>query len=957
MILALLISLPFLYVIIRRPLTRRLAFRNVSRRPREAALVVLGSLLGTAIITGAFVVGDTLHRSLDDQAFEHLGPIDEVVALSDRARWLEASERLLGFRDPSIDGAAPMAVVSAPVASVGRQRQAAPRAQLIETDFVRAARMGTFAETGIDGATPRPGRAAASQQLADKLGVAPGDDVEVFAYGKTVRLQVDRILPQRGIAGFAVGYAAVADNLFVPPGTIVDLAGGTDTASFDVSPPAWLVAVSNRGDARTGVDRTEDATKALLAASRGLRADLIPAKQLALDNAVASGKSISTFFNAMGAFGVLAGVLLLINVIAMLAEERTTELGMMRAVGLTRTTFVSAFCAEGWVYSVLAGVLGTGAGVGLGRFMVGLTQRLYSSGSEAFGLDLTFTASPLSLQRGFSAGLLISMVTVVLTSVRVSRFDVIRAIRDLPDAPVTKRRLWPVLVGALFLLLGMAWSAAAAGTADPLGVVFGPTLALGGLVPILERSMSRAAAITLSSLTLVLWLAVGLQAVGLTPSGTSLVPLVLEGIVLVTAGVLLISQQQERIGAVLRRITRGGNGLVARLALAYPLARRFRTTLTLAPFTLVVFTLTFITAISGLITSEVENLAARAAGGYDVIVSSNESNPLDTTKLADRPGVAAIAPMAQLYATVAADPGITTTRPVSVIDEAVFAADPPQIKDLGDYGSKREAYEAVIRDPDLVLVTSAFMSGDNAAGEVENDLEPWEPGRTLTIIDPQSDQGRTYTVAAILSADVAFNGALVGRTGAEQLFSGRLVNNRAWVKLDGDATAFADGVEAEFVANGVQVALYDDVAEEVFAFILQIVNIYRSYLGLGLIVGTAGIGVVMIRAVRERRHQIGLLRSMGFDSGMVGRSFVYEAAFVAVEGIVLGVGLALLTTYSTSRSQTMFDLIGSYPKFQVPGWSLALLVGGTLLAALLAAAGPARSAARIPPSVALRMVD
>ena len=60
---------------------RRLALRNVARRPRETMLVILGSLLGTAIMTGSFVVGDTFTSSIRRGAFEQLGPIDEVVSV------------------------------------------------------------------------------------------------------------------------------------------------------------------------------------------------------------------------------------------------------------------------------------------------------------------------------------------------------------------------------------------------------------------------------------------------------------------------------------------------------------------------------------------------------------------------------------------------------------------------------------------------------------------------------------------------------------------------------------------------------------------------------------------------------------------------------------------------------------------------------------------------------------
>ena len=60
LLIAVLVALPFLYILARRPILRRLAVRNTIRRPREATLVVLGSLLGAAIITGSAVVGDTM---------------------------------------------------------------------------------------------------------------------------------------------------------------------------------------------------------------------------------------------------------------------------------------------------------------------------------------------------------------------------------------------------------------------------------------------------------------------------------------------------------------------------------------------------------------------------------------------------------------------------------------------------------------------------------------------------------------------------------------------------------------------------------------------------------------------------------------------------------------------------------------------------------------------------------
>jgi hypothetical protein len=67
-------------------------------------------------------------------------------------------------------------------------------------------------------------------------------------------------------------------------------------------------------------------------------------------------------------------------------------------------------------------------------------------------------------------------------------------------------------------------------------------------------------------------------------------------------------------------------GLSLRLGLAYPLARRGRTGLTVAMYALVVFILTFITSISFMIDKQVDTATADVSGGAQVFVRSSEAN-------------------------------------------------------------------------------------------------------------------------------------------------------------------------------------------------------------------------------------------------------------------------------------------------------------------------------------------
>ena len=129
---------------LRGPLTRRLALRQVSRRRAEAALVVAGSVLGTAIIVGSLVVGDTLDHSFKQDAYRTLGVVDEVVSSPDAAKGAEAARRLEPLRDdPDLDGLLTVRRHGAAVASgdpAATVRKGEPQATVLELDFQEAAR-------------------------------------------------------------------------------------------------------------------------------------------------------------------------------------------------------------------------------------------------------------------------------------------------------------------------------------------------------------------------------------------------------------------------------------------------------------------------------------------------------------------------------------------------------------------------------------------------------------------------------------------------------------------------------------------------------------------------------------------------------------------------------------------------------------------------------------------------
>jgi putative ABC transport system permease protein len=944
----LVLSLPFLAVLVQRPVLRRLAVRNAVRRPREATLVVVGSLLGAAIITGSAIVGDTVGASIRQVARTHLGPIDELVSARGPADQRQLLRVLQPVAGGDIDGILPLATLDAAATSTGAHVRAVPRSQVIGVDFGAANRFGRDpAATGISGPTPALGHAAITADLARDLDLRPGDRVAVYAYGTRTVLLVDRLLPRRGIAGFSLGAEQESRNVLVSPATFDRINAVTGVGA----PASWPIAVSNRGGVEGGVGRTDDAIDAIrnVTPAPPLEPQIYAAKRTLLDQADAVGKSFTSMFTAMGSFGVLAGLLLLVNLFVMLAAERKTEMGMARAVGMRRSDLVRSFATEGWMYAVVATALGVLAGIGLGRILVAWSAAALST--EHNRLDLVFTLKPDRLVQSFAIAFAVSLVTIVGTSWRVARLNIICAIRDVAEPPRRSQRKLVIVGGVVLTAIGVVVTMQAAPSKNGFGLLLGPVLALLGIAPLLTRFCAARHVHTVLSLLAVAWGASLFALVPDSTKGASVMLYVLQGIVLTAAAVTFVSFQQGRISRGLRAVT-GGRSLSLRLGLAYPLARRSRTGLTIAMYALVVFILTFITSLAHMIDDQVATATTHAKGRYSVVVRSSSANPIRSSQLASRRGVTHVAPLASTTAEFRVR-GMKTSMPwpLTGFDRRFVTGGPPVLEDRGAYPTDRAAWEAVLRDPRLVIVDSSFLQDGGGPPDFVV-----EPGSKLSVKDPYTGRRRTLIVAAIAPTDFFIaNGALYGIGGARTLFGYQLALNRMYVGLDRsvDPDVFAANVQASFLSNGAEALSIAAIVDEGFSITHQIFQLFQGYLAMGLVVGIAGIAVVMVRAVRERRRQIGTLRALGFGARPVGRSFAIESGFVAVEGTLIGALLALITLYDIVALSDSFGTLA----FSVPYLDLGALLAGTVAASLLATVWPAVSASRIRPAVALRTTD
>ncbi len=128
-------------------------------------------------------------------------------------------------------------------------------------------------------------------------------------------------------------------------------------------------------------------------------------------------------------------------------------------------------------------------------------------------------------------------------------------------------------------------------------------------------------------------------------------------------------------------------------------------------------------------------------------------------------------------------------------------------------------------------------------------------------------------------------------------------------------------------------------------------QLFQGFMGIGLIVGVAAIGVLSFRAVEERRQSIGMLRALGFRSRMVLIQFLIESSFVTLIGTILGLALGAVTSWNIfNELATQTDGL----RFDIPWINVAIIVGVAWAFSLAMTTLPALQAGRIYPAEALR---
>ena len=148
--------------------------------------------------------------------------------------------------------------------------------------------------------------------------------------------------------------------------------------------------------------------------------------------AAVSGIIITGALLAVSFFSICVGVLLIFLIFVMLAAERRAEMGMSRAVGLKRRHLTEMFLFEGMAYTLGATAIGVVLGVAVGFLMIGALSTIFASFYPGFAL--TYHIELPSLVIAACLGILLTFAIVSVSAYRVSRLNIVAAIRDLDES-------------------------------------------------------------------------------------------------------------------------------------------------------------------------------------------------------------------------------------------------------------------------------------------------------------------------------------------------------------------------------------------------------------------------------------------------------------------------------------------------------------------------------------------
>lgn len=420
----------------------KIAIRNILSRKLRFAMTAVAIILGTAMISGTYVLTDQINRAFDDIFREANTGTDVIVTkrMAFDSQWGAQSEPIpadvvervrqvpgAGELEGQVAGMGSLVVDGETVTSVG----GAPALLFSESDtpqfdvltYTQGAKPSAAGQIAVDEGTAGKNDLSVGQdvQVATRTGLHPATIVGVFRFAGASSLGGTMItvttLPDAQRWLDMPGQVSQV-SVSAAPGTSADALRDRITATLD--DPQFLVETGQENANRQAED-------------------------------VQSGMSIirNTLF-VFAAIAILVGSFVIFNVFSITIAQRIREMAMLRTIGARRSQLMRSVVLEAFIIGLVASVIGIFVGVLLA---MGLKAML-----DSFGVGLPaagISIAPRTVIVPIAVGVIATVLAALIPAIRATHISPVAALREGAVIPRSRLHRYTPWIGLGALILGM----------------------------------------------------------------------------------------------------------------------------------------------------------------------------------------------------------------------------------------------------------------------------------------------------------------------------------------------------------------------------------------------------------------------------------------------------------------------------------------------------------------------
>ena len=420
----------------------KVALKGLAGRKLRAILTALAIVLGVAMISGTYVLTDTIDKAFDNIFTSVYEGTDAVITGE------EAFETDFGlppaFPESLLEEVRALPGVGAAEGGINDFAQLTTKdGDIIETGGAPTLAFGQNPEDQRFNPTEltegswadSPDEVVIDAATAEDEGFAVGDEIGVVAKGPVEPFTISGLAEfagQESLGGatFAIFTLPRAQELFDKEGM---LDGISIAASDGVSPEQLVQEIEPilppSTQVQTGVQETQDATQ-----------DVEEFTNI-----------IQYFLLAFGIIALFVGAFVIFNTLSITVAQRVREFATLRTIGASRRQVRLSVIVEALVIGALASVTGLFLGLALAK---GLSSIFAAIGFDIPQAGIVF--APRTIVVSLLAGILITLVAGLVPAMRATRVPPIAAVREGATLPPSRFSRFAPFLWALTTAVGIA---------------------------------------------------------------------------------------------------------------------------------------------------------------------------------------------------------------------------------------------------------------------------------------------------------------------------------------------------------------------------------------------------------------------------------------------------------------------------------------------------------------------